>query len=494
MIHTPIRGSVEDGRMVAAFAQRTMVASKGMLAGKPLDFAAWQRWAIEFALQRNTTTGYFQHRQMVLGMPRKTAKSLIGAAIALYYLAGNPAMGREIYSIAGDRQQARMVFGEARWQVMRNPGLEKVVKVYRDAIEHRTNGSVYRVLSHDGKLAQGLNPFLTIADEAHVYPGSHSDPTTSELWEAMAQGGGARPESLLLAITTAGNNLETLLGRLYQYGQKVAEGAIDDPTFGMAWWSPPHSMDHRDEASWHIANPNLALELADIEEMRSSVRTTPEHVFRRYRLNQFIHGSGITWMDLLAWEKQADPGWRPKPGMRIVMGFDGSVSDDATGLIGMTVDDPHLFVIGKWQRPEEAPDDWQVPRGEVMEAIHDSFSVWNVKHLAMDDAFWEAEYRALQQQYGKRKVSDFTMSNAKMIPACQELYAGITGGQVKHSDDPRLNEHIRNAISHETPAGTTIKKDSPSSPRKIDLAVAACIANDTRLRFSPRGGPSAMGF
>jgi phage terminase large subunit-like protein len=353
---------------------------------------------------------------------------------------------------------------------------------------------VYRVLSHDGKLAQGLNPFLTIADEAHIYPGARTDPTTSELWEAMAQGGGARDESLLLAITTAGNNLESLLGRLYKYGEKVAKGVEDDPTFGMAWWAAPDGVDHRDERFWHIANPNLALGLASMEDMRSAVRTTPEAVFRRYRLNQFIHGGGIGWMDMEAWVKQADPGWHPKPGERVVMGFDGSVSDDATALVGMTVEDPHLFVIGMWQKPEQAPDDWQVPRAEVHAAVEDAFEVWDVRMFQLDDAFWEAEYRQWQNKYGKKRVIDFTMSNARMVPAAQELYAGITSGQVKHSDDPRLNQHVANAIAHQVPSGTTIKKDAPHSPRKIDLAVAGCMANDARLRLPVRRGPSVAGF
>lgn len=492
--HSPIYGHDTDGPSVARFAHSLLIASKGMRAGAALDFADWQQWALSFVLQRNAN-GYFQNRQAVIGLPRKTAKSLKGSAIALHYLVGKPDLGREIYSIAGDRQQARLVFGEARWQVLHNPALEKRLKVYRDAIEHPPTGSVYRVLSHDGKLAQGLNPFITIADEAHVYPGSHTDPTTSELWEAMAQGGGARPESLLLAITTAGNNYESLLGRLYRYGKRLADGTEYDPTFGIAWWAAPDGCDHRDEANWHIANPNLALGLADIEEMRSAVRTTPEAVFRRYRLNQFIHGGGISWMDMAAWDRQADPHWTPTPGMEIVMAFDGSVTDDATALMGMTNDDhPTLFPLGMWRRPENAPDDWQVPRGEVEQAIDDAFDLYNVRTFQCDTSYWLAEFTRWQEKFGKRRVLDFTMSNARMVPAAQELYSAIVDGQVWHCDDPRLNEHIANAVTHETPRGISIRKDSPNSQRKIDLAVAACMANDARLRTPRRSGPSAWGF
>ena len=492
--HSPIYGASTDGPSVAAFAHRLMIATKGMRAGVALDFTDWQRWALSFVLQRNMA-GWFQYRQAVLGLPRKTAKSLKGSAIALHYLVGKPDLGREIYSIAGDRQQAKLVFGEARWQVLNNPSMEKRLKVYRDAIEHPPTGSVYRVLSHDGKLAQGFNPFLTIADEFHVYPGTPADPTTSELWEAMAQAGGARPESLLLAITTAGNNYETPLGRIYRYGMRVANGQEFDPTFGIAWWAAPDGCDYRDEANWHIANPNLALGLADMEEMRSAARKTPEMVFRRYRLNQFIHGGGLTWMDMGAWDRQADPDWVPTPGEEIVMAFDGSVTDDATALVGMTVGArPTVFVLGMWARPEQAEDDWQVPRGEVEQAIEDAFDLFNVRSFQCDTSYWLAEFNRWQEKYGKRRVLDFTMSNARMVPAAQEFYSGVCDGKVWHNGDSRLTEHVGNAVTHETPRGIAIKKDAKNSKRKIDLAVAACMANDARLRIPRRSGVTAWGF
>lgn len=500
--HTPLLGSSSDGLRVAGFSERFLVASKGMRAGQPFRFEAWQRWALSFALQRNDA-GLFQYRQVVLGMPRKVAKSMMGAAICLYYLVGQPGLGRELYSIAGDRQQAKLVFGEARWQVLNNPVLSRELAVFRDALEHRATGSVYRVLSHDGKLAQGLNPFLTVADEAHVYPGSSSDPRTSELWEAMAQGGGARPESLLLAITTAGSSYETLLGRLYQYGLKVASGEVADPAFGMAWWAAPEGCDHRDESVWLAANPNLGLGLADVEEMRAAMRTTPEMVFRRYRLNQFIHGGGSGWMNMAAWESQTDEGWSPAPGSRVCLGFDGSVSDDGTALVAVTVpprnprsraEQPHVFVLGYWQRPQGAGDDWQVPRGEVMEAVDDAFNLFDVRMLAFDPAYWSHEGELWARRYGSRRVVQFKMSNARMAPAVQEFYSAVLDGRLWHAGDARLTAHVRNAMLRETPAGATISKDAKDSPRKIDLAVAACIAHDALLRVPARSGPMVAGF
>lgn len=481
--HTPRTSTSTDGEGVALFAETFMVASKGMKSGQLLSFAEWQRWQLNWALERNER-GLLRYRQAILGEPRKTGKSLKGSAIALFYLVGVPDLGRELYSVAGDRQQAKLVFGEARWQVLNNPRLSAECKVFRDAIEHTATGSVYRVLSSDAKLAQGYNPFLCVFDEVHVQ-------ANDELWEAMRQGAGARPESLLLGITTAGDYRDdALLTRLYDYGIKVSTGEVEDSSFGFAWWQAPDGCDYRDEAMWARANPNLALGLADIEEMRSTVASSPENVVRRYRLNQMVRLAGSAWMDMDAWGKCAEADRVVEPGTQIVMAFDGSVTSDATALVGMTLDG-HLFVIGCWE--DDYSDDWMVPRDEVEAAIEDAFDLYDVRAFQCDTAYWLAEFQRWQEQYGRRIVLDFTMSNARAVPAVQELYAAVKDQGISHSNDPRLNRHMANAVVYETPRGITIKKQSKDSKHKIDLAMAACMANDARLRM-PRTKFSAIGF
>lgn len=485
--HTKRRSQESYGPRVATFASKFMVASKGMRAGDRLDFADHQRWQLDWLLEKNDR-GKLRYRQAVLGEPRKTGKSLKGSAIALYFLVGDTGMGRELYSVAGDRQQAKLVFGEARWQVLNNQRLSAELKVYRDAIEHPDTGSVYRVLSSDAKLAQGYNPYFCAFDEVHVQ-------ANDELWEAMRQGAGARDESLLLGITTAGDYRDdALLTRLYDYGIAVSESEVDNPAFGFAWWQAPPGCDYRDERMWNIANPNLALGLADMDEMRDTVQSSPEPIVRRYRLNQMVRLGGIAWMDMGAWARQARPGTVVEPGTEIVMAFDGSVTEDATALVCQTMDG-HLFVGGCWEKPE-GDDDWQVPRDEVEDAVAWLFATYKVRAMQCDTAYWITEFKQWQEKYGKKRVLDFTMSNSRMAPAVQEFYANVLDAKITHADDPRLNRHIANAVTKEVQVAggsVTIQKQSRGSKHKIDLAVASCMCNDTRLRApKPRG--IAMGF
>jgi len=73
--------------------------------------------------------------------------------------------------------------------VAADPDLRSVVKVARfaaasDEARPILTG-IYRVLSADAALPQGLNPSLVIFDEVHVQPGE-------DLWDAMPLGSGTR--------------------------------------------------------------------------------------------------------------------------------------------------------------------------------------------------------------------------------------------------------------------------------------------------------------
>ena len=125
-----------------------------------------------------------RHRIGYVGLPRKNGKSTLGDALALYGLLADGEPGAEVYSCAGDRRQAEIVFGEAKRMVAADPDLRQVVKVARYHLEGPGH-AIYRVLSADAALQQGLNPSLVIFDDVHVQP-------DEDLWDAMTLGSGTR--------------------------------------------------------------------------------------------------------------------------------------------------------------------------------------------------------------------------------------------------------------------------------------------------------------
>ncbi len=68
----------------------------------------------------------------------------------------------------------------------------------------------------------------------------------------------------LVAITTAGvksdsTGRDSVCYSLYQYGQKIAAGEVDDPSFFMAWWQAPDDSDYRDPSVWAVANLTITV-------------------------------------------------------------------------------------------------------------------------------------------------------------------------------------------------------------------------------------------
>lgn len=272
-----------SGPRVARFIETFCRQSRGKAAGQPVKLRPWQRGILNelFTLRDD---GKRKHQTGLLGLPRKNGKSTLGSGIALYLLVADGEAGAEVYSCAGDKKQARIVFAEAKKMVLADPDLSATLRVYADAIEHPGSQSVYRVLSADAALQQGLNPSACIFDEVHVQP-------NSELWDALALGMGTREQPLMLGITTAGYDEESLLFRLYEYGRRVLSGEIDDPTFWFKWWEPQdRECDWREPDVWREANPALGDFLHE-DRLAADSRTTLENEFRRYHLNQWTRAS-----------------------------------------------------------------------------------------------------------------------------------------------------------------------------------------------------------
>jgi phage terminase large subunit-like protein len=476
---TPAERRRGDGDDVARFVEAYCRITKKTIAGNVGDLLVlrkWQRDDILGGLFARRADGRRRHRTGLIGLPRKNTKSTIGSGIALFGLMAEDD-GAEVYSCAGSRDQARIVFGVAKRMVELDPELSSECKPYRDAIEVPSTGSVYRVLSSEAPLQEGLNPTLVVFDELHVQP-------DWELWNTMQLAFGARVDPLLVGITTAGVRSDSTGGdsvcySLYQHGRRVVLGEIEDPSFFFAWWEAAEGADHRDPKTWRQSNPGYG-DLIDAEDFESTVRRTPESEFRIKRCNQWV-ADMTSWLPTGAFEKRADRSVEVSAGETIVIGFDGSYSGDSTGLVGCTLNG-HLFVVDAWEKPDGATHEWRVDIADVEQAIRDACGRWRVVEIACDPYRWQRSMQALLEE-GWPIVEWPTSSPARMVPACAKFYDGVMGGTLTTDGDQRLERHVRNAVVKRDRFGPRIVKDARESPRKIDLAVCAVIAHDRAVTY-----------
>jgi phage terminase large subunit-like protein len=481
-----------DGPLYTEFAEAVCRVTKDSVAapaGELLHLRDWQKELLNHALARRPD-GRMKHRVALIGMARKNGKSALAASMGLsaLTLGGN---GSEIYSCAADRDQARIVFGTAKRMVELDPELSSMFTLYRDVIEYKDKGSVYRALSAEAYTKEGLNPSpIVIFDEVHAQP-------NRELWDVMSLAGGARSDSLLLGITTAGvktqaNGQDSLAYSLYQYGQKLVKGELTDPSFFFAWWEPKNpEADHRDKQLWIESNPGFA-DIVDAEDFESAVLRTPEAEFRTKRTNCFV-STATAWLPTGSWEALIDAERTPEPGEDVILAFDGAFSNDSTALIAWLLggDKPHLMVVGIWERPDDAEQGWHVPVAEVEQTIIDTFrnSNFQTKEIVFDPARWQRTFMVLDEQ-GMPVVS-YPNSAERMVPATQKFYEAVVNQSFTHDGDERMARHITNCVTKQSSRGVMVAK--ASSKRKVDAAVAAIFGYD-RATQPPEPKPPVARF
>jgi phage terminase large subunit-like protein len=127
--YTPRISRLSDGDEIIRFAAEHFIVLKGFRAGQPLVFTAWQKWLLRALFERDAETKRLRYRRALIGLPRKQGKSLMLSAVGVYGLITGEA-GAEVYVVAGDRQQARIIFGEAKQQIQMSRVLSQECKVY----------------------------------------------------------------------------------------------------------------------------------------------------------------------------------------------------------------------------------------------------------------------------------------------------------------------------------------------------------------------------
>lgn len=452
-----------DGDELIKFAETHFQVLKGFRAGGVLEFTNWQKWLMRSLYERNEQ-GRLRYRRALIGLPRKQGKSLMGSTIAVYsMIAGEP--GAEVYAVAGDRQQARIIFNEAKQQVQNSPMLSEITKVYRDALEMPMFGSVFRVLSSEFRSQAGLNPSTVLFDELW-------NQANSELYDQMTLGSGARIEPMTISITTAGFDPDSLAGRLYHYGKQCASGEVDDPSFGFWWWEAMADCDINDKRQWRIANPNVAEGLLSEEDLEAATKQSSESAFRRWRLNQWVRAQE-SWLPAGAWDRckgeielDADlPMW---------VGIDMALKHDSIAVVLAQPQSTGVVLRSKiWQPTEES-----VNISEIEAYLRNLHEHYNVQEFAYDPAYFQRSAEALLDD--GLPMLEFPQSAQRMVPACGHAYEMIVNQKVIHDGSPTFSDQVLSAAQRITDNGWRLSKNK--SRRKIDACIAMVIAIDRATR------------
>jgi len=197
---------------------------KGQWAGQPIVLEPWQKFITGSVIGWvHTGTGLRRFRTAFNQVPRKNGKTLIAAIVLLYLTFFDGEAGAEGYSIATKRDQAKIVFNDAK-QLVLSSGLKERIKVQVSNMHRVENASKLEPLGADHDSTDGLNPAVVVGDEIHAMK-------DRGMLDVMETATGARRQPLIYLITTFGNDLVSPWGDQHDYASKILEGVLTDESF-----------------------------------------------------------------------------------------------------------------------------------------------------------------------------------------------------------------------------------------------------------------------
>lgn len=253
-------------------------------------------------------TGLRRFREGYIEVPRKNAKSTLSSGLALYMLSADGEHGAEVYSAATTKDQARIVFDDARAMAERTPDLRTHlgVAIMQHSITVAHRASKFLPLSAEGSTLDGLNVHFAVIDELHAHK-------TRAVYDVIDTARGAREQSLLWNITTAGGDRSGICYERRTHATKVLDGVIEDPSLFGVIYTIDDNDDPHDPASWAKANPNWekSVLMDDMVSASRKAEAMPAAMnnFLTKRLNVWVSGESA-WMDMRAWERCAYPALR----------------------------------------------------------------------------------------------------------------------------------------------------------------------------------------
>lgn len=474
------------GDEVIDWIEANCVLTDSVWIGQPFRLLGWQKRVI-LELFECDTKRRLRYRMALIGVARKQGKSELAAAIGLYLAFGAGDESAAVYCAAASEDQADVVFEKARRMVELSDLHELIdvpqgTRVSQPRLSLRENPYQFLMrLSAKGKTKHGLNPSAVILDELHVWGVGEGE----ELYEALTTAMAARPNGLILAVTTAGANLEeSRCGALYQLGERMRAGEVDDPTFYYRWWQAPDGCRLDDPEAWRAASPSLN-GIVDEDFYRGELVRVPEAHFRRLYLNQWVDYGETPWVVREQIQPCRVPEFELRPGQAAWVGVDLAESRDATAVVvaqwwdgerpcGHT-DEPCLYVRARaWSRPTVAAgrlaDDWEIPQAEVKQYIRDLNASYAVATNVFDP--WHSKLMRQDLANEGLTVEEIWQTGARRSGASAALYDLIIQERIHYCDDV-FERHCLNATIRETGTDGGYYLAKRRKGAQMDVAMAA---------------------
>lgn len=468
--------------------------SKGEWGGKQIVLSDWEKFIAGSLFGWKNKDGTRRYRVAYIEVPRKNGKSTFLALLCNFMLYFDGEWGAEIYTAATKREQARIVFDEAVNMLRKCPEWWKIRRdtaIFGNAVSHLAKASKMMPLSADAHTMDGLNPSFVTIDELHAHK-------TRAVFDVLNTAQGARRQPLLVAITTAGWDRNSVCWQQREYATKILERVFNDDQLFCFIATIDKGDDWTDPAVWAKANPNYGISVKPdyIKAQCARAQKMPSELnaFLRLHLNVWTEQADRwiameDWDDCLEEYTEDDLAGRPCFGA-----IDMSSTQDISSfsLTFPPQDEKekwkqlHWFFVpadniqkraerdrvdyAVWVRQGliEATEGNVVDYNVVQQRILDICTKFQVNDIAYDR--WNITQMVTNLAGEGLEMVQFGQGYASMSAPTKTLSDLIISKKIAHNGNPVLRWMVSNVACTQDPAGN-MKPDKAKSSEKIDGVV-----------------------
>lgn len=453
-------------------------------------------------------TGRRRFRKASVYLPRKNGKSTLAAGIGhwMAWMDGEP--GAEVYSGATTEKQAWEVFGPARLMAKNEPQLVEAtgIEVNASNMVRLSDGSKFEPII--GKPGDGASPHCSITDEYHEHQ-------TSDQYDTMLTGMGAREQPLALVISTAGDNLAGPCYDDWLTVKKILEGTLEDEThFGIIFAADPDD-DWTSEIALRKANPNYDVSVSAEflrQQQRDAINNARKQgTFKTKHLNEWVQARDA-YINMQRWAECLDPSVSREAlrGKRAYVGMDLASKVDLAAIeVLVPLEDGQFARIGLYYLPDEtvqqpenehyrawAREGWlTVTEGNIIDFTHilDDLDALQSEFELAELAYDPAQATMLVTEAQNRGITcvELRPTVLNYSEPMKQVEALIRDRKLKHNGDPVMTWAMSNVVA-KLDAKDNVYPRKERVENKIDPFVALCAAMARAMAGVQTNAPSMI--
>ena len=456
----------------------------------PMKLIPWQREVMSSLFGWKRPNGRLRYRRGALFIPKKNGKSFCMAALCQYLMLAHKPLA-DVFPAAVDREQARLIFRSMAQSIQASPLLSRELEVvdYKSIIRNKRHGNILRCLSADAWRNEGLNGSVVI-DEIHA----HKSPA---LIDALSYATRATPNGLVLTISTAGDDRNSVGYQWWQDAELVTKNPAANPTFYGKIFAADPTDDFSDPKVWRKANPSMGTTFpedefaADYQDALTNPRKMSQWL--RYSLNVWREGDA-RWFPGDSWSQCSAGPTEPIEGRACWVGVDLASNLDMTAAC-MVFREPDGTYYAEWRYwvprdtvaariKENIPYDAWIRDGWVIvtdgarldhETVARDIIALSERHQVLGvgvDPWQAGALQTLLQRAGLSVVS-VPQRTTHLNAACKLLEGLVAERKLRTGGNPVAEWNANNVCCYTDSTGM-IKPDKAKSAEKID-GIAALV-------------------